>query len=117
MPQLFAARSSEWIKSGPSAGKFDLLSAATHLSYSYNEDAGSDSSETQETDFDNWVGASIAHVLGGSIGTAKFEMRKALESWKLTKALNGAALTEVRLTRDEKGYWDFALGSTHQDAA
>ncbi len=117
MPQLFAARSSEWAKSGPSAGDFDLLLAATHLSYHYDEDAGSDSSETQETNFDNWVGASMAHVLGGSIGTAEFEMRRALESWKLTKALNDAALTEVRLARDGKGYWGFVLGTPHQDAA
>ncbi len=117
MPQLFAARSSDWVKNGPSAGPFDLLSAAAHLAYSYDDDAGSDSSETQEANFDNWVGASIANVLGGSLGTARFEMRKALESWKLTNALNDAAVTEVRLARDEEGYWRFALGSAQQDAA
>jgi hypothetical protein len=62
-------------------------------------------------------GGSIAQTLGGSIGSAKFELRRALQSWSLTQALNAAELTEVRLIKDDKGAWSFELNVDQPIAA
>jgi anti-sigma regulatory factor (Ser/Thr protein kinase) len=114
--QLFVTRSSDFVtKINPT--EFDLGSAAFHLAYSYNDDAGGDSSETQEDNFNNWVAASIAQTLGGSIGSAKFELRRALQSWSLIQALNAAELTEVRLVKSDEGAWSFEVNVDQPIAA
>jgi hypothetical protein len=96
-------------------GEFGLGSAAFHLAYCYNEDG--DSSETQEENFHNWVEGSIAQTLGGSIGSAEFELRRALQSWSLIQALNAAELTEVRFVKNDKGSWSFEVTANQPIAA
>jgi hypothetical protein len=115
-PQLFVTRSSDLVTNSNPA-EFDLGSAAFHVAYSYNDDAEGDSSETQEDTFHNWVAASIAQTLGGSIGSAKFELGRALQSWSLIQALNAAELTEVRLVKNDKGAWSFEVNVDQPIAA
>jgi hypothetical protein len=97
--------------------EFDLGDAAFHLAYSFNDDADGDSSETQEESFNHWVQSSIANTIGGSIGSAKFELGKALQNWSLTQALNAAEIKEVRLIKGESGSWSFELNTAEPIAA
>jgi hypothetical protein len=106
---LFITRESEWMVTGsPFQGPFDLVDAARHLAFNYNEDAGADSYESQRDYFSDEMTSDITRVLGGPMALAELELERAL-NWNLTNALDKAGVTEVRFSKSADGKWQNQL--------
>jgi hypothetical protein len=109
---LFITRDSEWMVTGsPFQGVFDLVDAARHLAFNYNEDAGTDSYESQRDYFSDEMTSDITRVLGGPMAVAALELERAL-SWNLKNALDHAGVTEIRFSKDADGKWQKKLCRT-----
>jgi hypothetical protein len=106
---LFIPRDSDWIVTGsPFQGPFDLVEAARHLAFSFNDDAGADSYESQRDCFSDEMTSDITKVLGGPMAVAALELERAL-SWNLMNALDHAGVTEVRFAKGADGKWQNEL--------
>ena len=103
---LFVTRNSVWTKEGATE-PFDLVHAAQHIAFSYNEDAGADSFDSQLEYFQEWVNKAIIGVLRGPLAQARHALRESL-GWELTSSLDRANLQEVRLFKNGK-QWEFAV--------
>lgn len=102
---LFITRDSEWLAvQSPFQGPFDLVDAARHLAFSYNEDAGADSYESQRDYFTDEMASDLTRVLGGPMAVAALELERAL-SWTLRNALDKAGITGVQFRKNEEGRW------------
>ncbi len=106
---LFITRDSEWLAAeSPFDGPFDLVEAARHIAFSFNEDAGADSYESQRDYFSDEMTSDITRVLGGPMAVAELELERAL-SWNLKNALDHAGVTEVRFSKGADGKWQNEL--------
>ncbi len=106
---LILSRESPWVTdSDPSAGPFSLIEAAQYLGFTYQDDAESDSYETQQEAYQNFATRELTRALGGELEMARMELQKVTTYSDLTVALNAAGIREVHLTKGKKG-WSFTI--------
>ena len=109
-PRTVITKDSSWSKGNDLyAAPFDLAEATKHVAFSYNDDAGADSYDTQEGNFTDMVYVAFRRVLGGPIAEANILLTKAIGDWNLRNALKQASITEVRLFPGADGRWDYEL--------
>ena len=73
---------------------FDLVDAAFHVSFFFNDSGEGDSFETQEGYFREEARRSFLSVLGGDEAVLQSEIAKALGSWPLSSLLKSARILE-----------------------
>jgi hypothetical protein len=109
-PRTVITKDSSWSKGNDLyAAPFDLAEATKHVAFSYNDDAGADSYDTQEGNFTDMVYVAFRRVLGGPIAEANILLTKAIGDWNLRNALKQASIAEVRLFPGADGRWDYEL--------
>jgi len=101
---ILITESSEWAKTRSLHEPFSLVCAAQYVGFSYNDNGDSDSYDTQVDYFQDEAIHTIVEILGGALQAAQLCILGALD-WNVTQALEKAGLIEVRLYKDEKGFW------------
>jgi hypothetical protein len=106
---MFATKTSPWAMQSKNES-FDLVDAAFHVAFSFNDSGDGDSYGTQQGDFCDAYRREFLSVLGGDEAVLEAELSKALGSWPLSSLLDAAGIHQVQLTSKPDGRgWNVAL--------
>jgi hypothetical protein len=106
--RMYVTKASPWVirKDEP----FDLVEAAMHVGFSFNDSNSGDSYDTQKDEYREEYETEFITVLGGKTAVIREEIAKALQSWPLSHLLKTEGIGQVLLNLKQDGYgWDITL--------